>query len=150
MCCTGDYAAALLGDYAAARELCYSWGIMLLLVLYAAATGDRIMLQLGGVCCRIMLLLGDYAAARDYATAKGFAAAGDYASFWIMHSLLNLVSLTQCARDDVATRLRKDIKDIPAVHISNPKTLEFQVKPIVMDQFSFEMVKTMSCNHKEC
>ena len=24
--------------------------------------------------------------------------------------------------------MRKDIKDIPAVHISNPKTLEFQVK----------------------
>lgn len=34
----------------------------------------------------------------------------------------------QCSRDDVGTRLRKDIKDIPAVHISNPKTLEFQVR----------------------
>ena len=33
----------------------------------------------------------------------------------------------QCSRDDVGSRLRKDIKDIPAVHISNPKTLEFQV-----------------------
>jgi phenylalanyl-tRNA synthetase beta chain len=32
-----------------------------------------------------------------------------------------------CSRDDVATKLGKDIKAIPAVHISNPKTLEFQV-----------------------
>ena len=38
-----------------------------------------------------------------------------------------LLSPTKCSRDDVATRLRKDIKDIPAAHISNPKTLEFQV-----------------------
>ena len=36
--------------------------------------------------------------------------------------------LFQCSRDDIATRIRKDIKDIPAAHISNPKTLEFQVK----------------------
>jgi phenylalanyl-tRNA synthetase beta chain len=37
------------------------------------------------------------------------------------------VFCTQCSRDDVATKLGKDIKSIPAVHISNPKTLEFQV-----------------------
>ena len=37
------------------------------------------------------------------------------------------VFCTQCSRDDVATKLGKDIKAIPAVHISNPKTLEFQV-----------------------
>ena len=35
---------------------------------------------------------------------------------------------SKCSRDDIATRLRKDIKDIPAAHISNPKTLEFQVR----------------------
>ncbi|GFG37483.1 hypothetical protein Cfor_09546 [Coptotermes formosanus] len=32
-----------------------------------------------------------------------------------------------CSRDDIATKLGKDIKALPAVHISNPKTLEFQV-----------------------
>jgi len=37
------------------------------------------------------------------------------------------VFYTQCSRDDVATKLGKDIKAISAVHISNPKTLEFQV-----------------------
>ena len=35
--------------------------------------------------------------------------------------------LMKCSRDDVASKLRKNIGDIPAVHISNPKTLEFQV-----------------------
>ena len=34
-----------------------------------------------------------------------------------------------CSRDDVAARLKRDIVDVPAVHISNPKTLEFQVNP---------------------
>ena len=33
----------------------------------------------------------------------------------------------QCSRDDVSVRLRKELATIPAVHISNPKTLEFQV-----------------------
>ena len=33
-----------------------------------------------------------------------------------------------CSRDDIATNLRKDLKDIPAVHISNPKASEFQVR----------------------
>ncbi|CAI8007637.1 Phenylalanine--tRNA ligase beta subunit [Geodia barretti] len=32
-----------------------------------------------------------------------------------------------CSRDDVSVRLRKELATIPAVHISNPKTLEFQV-----------------------
>lgn len=38
------------------------------------------------------------------------------------------LTFSLCSRDDVSTKLRKDIKDIPAVHISNPKTLEFQVR----------------------
>ena len=37
------------------------------------------------------------------------------------------LTFSLCSRDDVATKLRKNIKDIQAVHISNPKTLEFQV-----------------------
>ena len=34
---------------------------------------------------------------------------------------------TQCSRDDVGSKMRKKIEDIPAVHIGNPKTQEFQV-----------------------
>lgn len=33
----------------------------------------------------------------------------------------------QCSRDDVADNMRKKIEDAKAVHIGNPKTLEFQV-----------------------
>ncbi|XP_065890797.1 phenylalanine--tRNA ligase beta subunit-like [Dysidea avara] len=32
-----------------------------------------------------------------------------------------------CSRDDVGVKLRKSIAKIPAVHISNPKTAEFQI-----------------------
>ncbi len=45
----------------------------------------------------------------------------------ILYISLSSLSCVQCSRDDIATRLRKDIKDIPVVHISNPKALEFQV-----------------------
>jgi phenylalanyl-tRNA synthetase beta chain len=34
----------------------------------------------------------------------------------------------KCSREDVADKLRKNIESIQAVHISNPKTLDFQVK----------------------
>lgn len=44
-----------------------------------------------------------------------------------MFGLSNLM-LLQCSRDDVGNKLRKNITKIPAVHISNPKTQEFQVK----------------------
>lgn len=37
------------------------------------------------------------------------------------------LTFTLCSRDDVAVKLNKKMEDIPAVHISNPKTLEFQV-----------------------
>ena len=37
------------------------------------------------------------------------------------------LTFSLCSRDDVATKMRKQIQDIPAVHISNPKTLEFQI-----------------------
>ena len=33
----------------------------------------------------------------------------------------------QCSKEDVGLKLRRKIEDVPAVHISNPKTLEFQV-----------------------
>ena len=32
-----------------------------------------------------------------------------------------------CSQADVASKLKKKMEDIPAVHISNPKTMEFQV-----------------------
>merc|ERR1711972_492619 len=41
--------------------------------------------------------------------------------------LTEALTFSLCSRDDVATKMRKKIEDIPAVHISNPKTLEFQV-----------------------
>lgn len=34
----------------------------------------------------------------------------------------------QCSRADIADKLGKNIKDLAAVHIGNPKTAEFQVK----------------------
>ncbi|XP_060527201.1 phenylalanine--tRNA ligase beta subunit [Cylas formicarius] len=38
------------------------------------------------------------------------------------------LTFTLCSRDDVSTKLGiKSIEQVPAVHISNPKTLEFQV-----------------------
>ncbi|KAL1123038.1 hypothetical protein AAG570_002126 [Ranatra chinensis] len=38
-----------------------------------------------------------------------------------------IISFTLCSREDISTKLNKVIEDIPAVHISNPKTAEFQV-----------------------
>ena len=38
------------------------------------------------------------------------------------------LTFSLCSRDDVADKMRKKIEHIPAVHIANPKTLEFQVK----------------------
>lgn len=37
------------------------------------------------------------------------------------------LTFSLCSREDVSSKFAKKIEDIPAVHISNPKTLEFQV-----------------------
>ncbi|VDO79193.1 unnamed protein product [Schistosoma mattheei] len=37
------------------------------------------------------------------------------------------LSFSLCSREDISTKLRQKLDDIPAVHISNPKTLDFQV-----------------------
>lgn len=37
------------------------------------------------------------------------------------------LTFTLCSRDDIGSKLNHDIDEIAAVHISNPKTLEFQV-----------------------
>ncbi|KAK7094107.1 phenylalanine--tRNA ligase beta subunit-like [Littorina saxatilis] len=38
-----------------------------------------------------------------------------------------VLTFALCSRDDISDKLRKDIKGTKAVHIANPKTLEFQV-----------------------
>jgi phenylalanyl-tRNA synthetase beta chain len=48
-----------------------------------------------------------------------------------------------CSRDDVSVRLRKELATIPAVHISNPKTLEFQVARTTLLP---GLLKTISAN----
>jgi phenylalanyl-tRNA synthetase beta chain len=40
---------------------------------------------------------------------------------------MEALTFTLCSCSDVADKFGKDIKDIPAVHIANPKTQEFQV-----------------------
>lgn len=50
-----------------------------------------------------------------------------------------------CSREDVADKLGKNIKDIPAVHIANPKTLEFQVARTTLLP---GILKTLACNKK--
>ena len=42
------------------------------------------------------------------------------------HFLVNFFHL-KCSREDVADKLGKKIESVPAVHISNPKTIDFQV-----------------------
>ncbi|XP_022188933.2 phenylalanine--tRNA ligase beta subunit [Nilaparvata lugens] len=48
-----------------------------------------------------------------------------------------------CSRDDISTKLRKKIDDLPAVHIGNPKTLEFQVARTTLIP---GLLKTISAN----
>merc|ERR1712025_135879 len=55
------------------------------------------------------------------------------------------LTFSLCSRDDVATKMRKDIKNIPAVHISNPKTLEFQV---ARTSLLPGLMKTVEANRK--
>ncbi|CAK1543898.1 unnamed protein product [Leptosia nina] len=55
------------------------------------------------------------------------------------------LTFTLCSREDVATKLGRDIKDVPAAHISNPKTLEFQV---VRTLLLPGLLKTLAANKK--
>lgn len=55
------------------------------------------------------------------------------------------LTFSLCSRDDVATKMRKDIKTIPAVHIANPKTLEFQV---ARTSLLPGLLKTVQANRK--
>ncbi|CAD7083828.1 unnamed protein product [Hermetia illucens] len=55
------------------------------------------------------------------------------------------LTFTLCSRDDISTKLNKDIEKTPAVHISNPKTLEFQV---VRTTLIPGLLKTLAANKK--
>ncbi|CAH3924755.1 unnamed protein product [Pieris brassicae] len=55
------------------------------------------------------------------------------------------LTFTLCSREDVATKLGRHIEDVAAVHISNPKTLEFQV---VRTLLLPGLLKTLAANKK--
>ncbi|GAU97504.1 hypothetical protein RvY_08786 [Ramazzottius varieornatus] len=50
-----------------------------------------------------------------------------------------------CSRDDIGEKLRHKIEDIPAVHIANPKSLEFQVARTTLIP---GLLKTVASNKK--
>lgn len=55
------------------------------------------------------------------------------------------LTFTLCSRDDISTKLNKKIENLPAVHIANPKTLEFQVARTTLIS---GLLKTLSANRK--
>ncbi|XP_058791120.1 phenylalanine--tRNA ligase beta subunit [Phymastichus coffea] len=55
------------------------------------------------------------------------------------------LTFSLCSREDIADKLGHDIKNIPAVHISNPKTLEFQVGRTTLLP---GLLKTIAANRK--
>jgi phenylalanyl-tRNA synthetase beta chain len=55
------------------------------------------------------------------------------------------LTFTLCSKDDVAKKMNKNIEDIPAVHISNPKTAEFQIARTTLLS---GLLKTVSANKK--
>lgn len=55
------------------------------------------------------------------------------------------LTFTLCSRDDIGRKLNKNIDNIAAVHISNPKTLEFQV---VRTTLLPGLLKTLVANRK--
>jgi len=62
-----------------------------------------------------------------------------------MSGFTEVLTFALCSRDDVASKMGKNIKDIPAVHIGNPKTLEFQ---IARTSLLPGILKTTACNRK--
>ncbi|XP_063228095.1 phenylalanine--tRNA ligase beta subunit isoform X2 [Bacillus rossius redtenbacheri] len=55
------------------------------------------------------------------------------------------LTFSLCSSDDVSTKLKKKIQEVPAVHISNPKTLEFQVARTTLLP---GLLKTIAANKK--
>ena len=55
------------------------------------------------------------------------------------------LTFSLCSRDDVGLKMRKKIGEVPAVHIANPKTLEFQV---ARTSLLPGLLKTVQANRK--
>nr|XP_019563908.2 phenylalanine--tRNA ligase beta subunit-like [Aedes albopictus] len=55
------------------------------------------------------------------------------------------LTFTLCSRDDIASKMNQKIEEVPAVHIANPKTLEFQV---VRTTLIPGLLKTLAANRK--
>ncbi|XP_031429936.1 phenylalanine--tRNA ligase beta subunit [Clupea harengus] len=55
------------------------------------------------------------------------------------------LTFTLCSQEDIADKLGKNIKDIKAVHIANPKTAEFQVARTTLLP---GLLKTLAANRK--
>nr|CAD7195505.1 unnamed protein product [Timema douglasi] len=55
------------------------------------------------------------------------------------------LTFSLCSSDDISTKLNRHIKDVPAVLISNPKTLEFQVARTTLLP---GLLKTLAANKK--
>ena len=55
------------------------------------------------------------------------------------------LTFTLCSRDDISTKLNKPIETLPAAHIANPKTLEFQVGRTTLVS---GLLKTLAANRK--
>jgi phenylalanyl-tRNA synthetase beta chain len=59
--------------------------------------------------------------------------------------LTEALTFTLCSRDDVGAKMNKKIEDIPAVHIGNPKTAEFQIARTILLP---GLLKTLAANKK--
>lgn len=55
------------------------------------------------------------------------------------------LTFSLCSKEDVSTKFLRKIEDVPAVHISNPKTLEFQV---ARTSLLSGILKTVASNKK--
>ncbi|XP_026687277.1 phenylalanine--tRNA ligase beta subunit-like, partial [Diaphorina citri] len=56
-----------------------------------------------------------------------------------------VLTFALCSRDDVSVKLRQKMEFIPAVHIGNPKTLEFQIARTTLVP---GLLKTLAANKK--
>ena len=55
------------------------------------------------------------------------------------------LTFSLCSKEDISEKLRKPLDSIPAVHVSNPKTLEFQVARTTLLP---GLLKTVAANRK--
>ena len=55
------------------------------------------------------------------------------------------LTFSLCSKEDLSEKLRKPLSSIPAVHVSNPKTLEFQVARTTL---LAGLLKTLAANRK--